>query len=121
MQENTNEQENMLTTDDLIFIIGEKEASLFQKNKKINFLTKQLNELYKLNVLSQKKLEDNDKTSDIINNLKEENEKKINNLKEENKKIESDYKIVINKLNKKIENLRTQIKLEEFKEEENNL
>jgi hypothetical protein len=110
MQENTNEQENMLTTDDLIFIIGEKEASLFQKNKKINFLTKQLNELYKLNVLSQKKLEENDKTSDIINNLKEEN-----------KKIESDYKIVINKLNKKIENLRTQIKLEEFKEEENNL
>jgi len=44
-----NDQNNLLTTDDLVLLIGEKEVTLFQTRKVINELKLKCEELQKLN------------------------------------------------------------------------
>jgi hypothetical protein len=128
-QEQNNE--NILTTDDLVLMIGEKEVNLFQKNKLINGLRNKLSEIHKVNLVYKNKLDQEEDSLKEIKSLKkvqdkliEENEalkvqiKLIDSLENENKKLKQDHKIVINKLNKKIENLRTQIHQKDIEIEE---
>ncbi len=109
---NIQETESDLTTDDLVLMIGEREVNSFQNRKIINNLKNKLTDIYKINQALTSELE---KVKNDLNKDKES--KETLQLKEENRKLKHDHKLVINKLNKKIENLRTQLKKEEFEEE----
>ncbi len=96
-----NTQDNVLTTDDLILIIGEKEVNLFQNRKLINNLKNKI-----LDLTQQTN------NSEILIQL----EKELNEEKIKNNNLKHEYESVINRLNQKIANLRIQLK-----EKENNL
>jgi len=92
------EQSDSISTDDLIFMIGDKETIILSKNKKIDSMNVQLkllsNKLADMNKIKNEELE-NDK-----NELEKEKnglEKEIEKLKNKNNQLENDKKELLEK------------------------
>jgi len=84
MSENEQKEQNTVTTDDLIFTLGEKETTIILKNKQIS----QLNSYVKVLNNKLKEMGASQETEENLKRRVEELDAENRDLKEENKKYQ---------------------------------
>ena len=103
VQQNYSPGEEPVTTDDLIFQIGEKEVDLYRKQKAIRILVSKIQELYKLVEEKNSKVVDIDniekKRRDVLSTLSEK-EQEIKELGDKYKKKEQEIEGLYNQIDK---------------------
>jgi len=121
MQQKYSPGEEPVTTDDLIFQLGEKEVDLYRKQKAIKNLISKIQELYRLVEEKNSKVVDTDniekKRRDVLNTLSEKDQeiKELYNQVDEYKKTVYEKDEEIKNLNDKLleQNSEIQEKMEE--------